>query len=113
MTSMVRFRAGDCEYAVSIADTREVRSADGIVPMPSPAPGVVGLLARDNEALTVTGILGSGGSHVLVLDPGDGPFGLLVAEVLGVFVIDLNAVGPPPTGQTEDLGEVRLKRAEE
>lgn len=71
--------------------------------MPSPAAGVVGLLARENEALTVTSLLGTGGGHVLVLDAGNGPVGLLVDEVLGVFVVDSNAVGPPPTGQREDL----------
>jgi len=70
MTSMVRFRTGDSEYAVLISHTREVRSAEGIVPMPSAIAGVVGLLARDDEALTVTSLLGSGGHHVLVLDPG-------------------------------------------
>jgi chemotaxis signal transduction protein len=100
---MVRFRTGDNEYAVFISHTREVRSAAGIVPMPSAIEGVVGLLARDDEALTVTNLLGAGGNHVLVLDPGDGPFGLLVDEVLGVFVVDLNSIGPPPTGQQGNL----------
>jgi len=103
MTSMVRFRTCDGEYAVPVSHTREVRSAVGIVPMPSPAPGVLGLMSRDKETLTVTSLLGSGGKHVLVLDPGDAPFGLLVEEVLGVFVVDLNTVGPRPTGQDEAL----------
>lgn len=103
MISMVRFRAGDGEYAVAVADTREVRSTAGMVSMPSPGHGVVGLLAREDEALTVASLLGAGGSHVLVLDPGSGAFGLLVHEVLGVFAVDLDTVGPPPTGQRDKL----------
>lgn len=103
MTSMVRFRAAGAEYAVSVADTRQVRSAAGITPMPTPAAGVLGLLPVDDEALTITNLLGTAGEHVLVLDAGNGAFGLLVEEVLGVFIVDLNALGPAPTGQSEEL----------
>ena len=103
MTSMVRFRAGDGEYAVSVDDTREVRSADGIVPMPTARTGRGRAPRPRRRGRSPSPTCSARGKHVLVLDPGNGPFGLLVEEVLGVFIVDLNTIGPAPTGQPEDL----------
>ena len=99
MKSVVRFRTGDGEFAVPVEHAREVLATAGLTPLPSPQPDVAGLLERDGVALTVLSALGAGTSHVLVLDAGHKPFGLLVEEVLGVERIDESSVSPPPAGQ--------------
>ena len=103
MSIVVRFRTGNGEYAVPVEHTREVRSVSGLLPLPAARPGVVGLLHRGGDALTVVSVLGPGGDHVLVLDAGERVFGLLVEEVTGVATIDDGTVGPPPDGQEDDL----------
>jgi chemotaxis signal transduction protein len=103
MSIVVRFRTGNGDYAVPVEHARQVRSASGLLPLPAARSDVVGLLRNGDAALTVVSALGPGGDHVLVLDPGERPFGLLVEEVTGVSTIDDDAVGPPPTGQHDDL----------
>ncbi len=103
MRSVVRFRTGDGHYAVPVEQAREVLNPSGLAPLPSPQPGVAGLLERDGSALTVVTALGAGDQHVLVLDAGDRPFGLLVEEVLGVDRIDEATVAPRPAGQRDPL----------
>ena len=103
MTSVVRFRAGAREYAVATEHAREVRSADGLRPLPEPRPDVVGVLPGDEQLLPVVDPLGgdrSGGGRgqVLVLDAGQ-RFGLLVDEVTGVVEIADADIGPGPAGQ--------------
>jgi chemotaxis signal transduction protein len=96
--TMVCFRAGGAEYAVPVERVREVRSAEALLPLPTPRPGVIGLLSDRGEALTVIAPLGEGHDHVLLLDHDDRGFGLLVAEVTGVLTLD-GEVGPAPAGQ--------------
>lgn len=103
ISKVVRFRTGDGEYAVAVEHAREVRTAAGMVQLPAPGAGVVGLLPRDGDSLTVIDALGSGRDRVLVLDNGDRVFGLLVEEVSGVVTVDPERLGPPPQGQTGDL----------
>lgn len=97
-TTMVCFRAGGTEYAVPVENVREVRSAEALVPLPSPRPGVMGMLSDRGEALTVIAPLGDGHDYVLLLDHDNRGFGLLVAEVTGVITL-AGEVGPPPAGQ--------------
>ena len=103
MTRMVHFRTGDGEFAIAVESVLEVRRASGLVPMPSPGPDVVGLLPRVKDTLTVLTLLGSGREHVLVIDAGQAPFGLLVEEVCGILAVDERAVEPAPRGQSSDL----------
>jgi chemotaxis signal transduction protein len=97
--TLVGFRTTDGRYAVPVDNTREVRAADGLVPLPTPRPGVVGLLQRGDVAMPVLDVLGGGSKHVLVLEAGGQPFGLLVEEVSGVVSVQDAEVGPPPPGQ--------------
>ena len=99
--TLVGFRTSDGHYAVPVEHTREVRAAGGIVPLPAPRPGVVGLLQRGDDALPVLDALGQGSKHVLVLEAGGQPFGLLVEEVSGVVTVGDTEVGPPPPGQED------------
>jgi chemotaxis signal transduction protein len=99
--TLVGFRTGDGRYAVPVEQAREVRAAEGIVPLPAPRPGVVGLLQRGDDAFPVLDALGAGSKHVLVLDAGGQPYGLLVEEVSGVVAVDEADVGPPPPGQED------------
>jgi chemotaxis signal transduction protein len=103
MTVVVRFRTGDGHYAVPVEHAREVVSAEGMVPIPAAAPGVVGLLRRDTQPLTVLETLGSGSDHVLVLDDGTDVFGLHVEEVSGVVTVEDGSIGPAPSGQHGDV----------
>lgn len=98
MTTVVCFRAGDGNYAVPVEHVREVRSGDDLMPLPTPQPGVVGMLAYEDAALTVLATFGAGRDHMLLLDHGDRTFGLLVQEVTGVVSFD-GEIGPPPHGQ--------------
>jgi chemotaxis signal transduction protein len=100
---VVRFRTGSGQYAVPVEHARQVCSASGLSPLPGARAGVVGILRNGDDALTVVSVLGSGEDQVLVLDPDERPFGVLVEEVTGVSTIDDAAVGPPPSGQNDDL----------
>lgn len=101
--TLVGFRTQAGHYAVPVEDTREVRGADGIMPLPAPRAGVVGLLQRGEEALPVLDALGSGRRHVLVLEPAGRAFGLLVEEVIGVLSVDEGEIGDPPAGQEDPV----------
>lgn len=103
MRSVVRFRTHDGEYAVPVEHAREVLASVGLTPLPAPRPGVAGLLERDGVAITVLSALGGGREHVLVLDAGDRPFGLLVEEVMGVDPIEEAMLAPPPSGQEDPV----------
>jgi chemotaxis signal transduction protein len=103
VSSVVRFRTADGEFAVAVEDAREVRTTSGMLPVPTPGPDVVGFLAHDDRSLTVVAPLGAGRDQVLVLDPEGQPFGLLVEEVTGVTTLDEADVGPPPAGQSGDF----------
>ena len=103
MRTVVCFRAGDGSYAVPVERVREVRSGDALMPLPEPRPGVVGILAVDDDAFAVMDALGSGSDHVLLLDRVGRAFGLRVAEVTGVVAVD--EIGPAPEGQENELIE--------
>jgi chemotaxis signal transduction protein len=103
MSTFVRFRTPNGEYAVAVEHAREVCNASGVLPLPAARPGVAGLLRRGDDSLTVLSVLSPGGNHVLVLDPGEKMFGILVDEVTGVANIDDQAIGPAPDGQQDEL----------
>lgn len=101
MTKVVRFRTGTGMYAVRVEHAREVRSADGVVRLPSPGAGVTGMLRRGDDALPVLDSLGGGGRHVLVVESEARAFGLMAEEVLGVEVV--SRIDPAPRGQGHPL----------
>lgn len=103
MKSVVRFRTDDGEYAVPVEHAREVLASVGLTPLPAPRRGVAGLLEREGVAITVLTALGGGREHVLVLDAGNRPFGLLVEEVTGVDPVNEAMVAPPPAGQEDPV----------
>jgi chemotaxis signal transduction protein len=102
MRTIVRFRSNRATYALPVEAVTEVRSAADLTPLPSPRPGVAGVMRRGDEALTVLSVLGDGGAHVIVVEDGDVRFGLLVDAVVGVESIDDVAVGAPPPGQDQE-----------
>jgi chemotaxis signal transduction protein len=103
MTTVLRFHSAGGRYAVPIEHCLEVRPAAQVRPLPSPRPGVVGVLSWRDRALSVVSPLGPCGDHVIVLDAAGRPFGLLVDEVVGVEHLDAAAVGDPPPGQEQPL----------
>lgn len=103
MKQLVRFRTGDGTYAVPVADAREVRPAEGLQPLPSPRPGVAGLLSRGEATVPVLDSLGGGRGHVLVLEHDGRVFGLLVEEVTGVATVEEAAMAAPPEGQDDTV----------
>ena len=102
MRTLVHFVTGDGKYCVPVEATIGVRSAAGLVPLPVPRPGVVGVLPA-NPPLTVLSLLGSGRDRILVLAAVGSTFGLLVEEVTGLSSIDEAEIGKPPEGQHEAL----------
>lgn len=101
MTKVVRFRTGTGTYAVPVEHAREVRSADDVVPLPSPGAGVAGMVRRGDDAVPVLDALGAGGRHVLVVESEGRVFGLVAEEVLGVEVV--GRIDPAPPGQDHRL----------
>ena len=102
MRTIVRFRAGDAEYALPVEDVTEVRSASELTPLPAPRAGVAGLMTHGGDALPVLSVLTELGRHVLVMSTADVHFGVLVDEVVGVERIGDEILGPPPRGQDRD-----------
>ena len=99
----MRFRAGDGDWAVDVAAAREVRTIAALTALPSPEPGVIGLVHRAGEALAVLSTLGTGRDHVLIVEGGDRRFGIVAREVLGLVRIEDAQLGPPPQGQAGRL----------
>lgn len=111
MTKVVRFRTGTGTYAVPVEQAREVRAADGVVPLPSPGAGVAGMLRRGDEAVPVLDVLGGGGRHVLVVESQGRVFGLVAEEVLGVETV--GRIDPAPPGQDHPLVAGVVQEADE
>jgi chemotaxis signal transduction protein len=111
---LVRAETAVGAWAVPVAATRGVVEPGTLRPRPSPAPGVLGLLDHQDEALPVLAAAGETGRHVLVLDAAGTRFGLLVERVTGVVRLAEAEVDPPPAGQAEPLvtGVVRRPGAE-
>jgi chemotaxis signal transduction protein len=112
MKTLVFFRAGDGRYAVPVESTLGVRPATGLVPLPRPAEGVVGLLPG-NPPLSVVSLVNdrhesgraSGGAagHILLLTAGEQRAGLLVDAVTRVARVPASNIGGPPAGQALEL----------
>ncbi|HEY2668527.1 MAG TPA: hypothetical protein VGK51_16980 [Actinomycetota bacterium] len=102
MRTLVHFLTGDGRYCVPVEATVGVRSAAGLLPLPTPRPGVIGVLPAD-PPLTVLSVLGSGRDRILVLAAAGSTFGLLVQEVTGLSSVDEAAIGNAPEGQDEAL----------
>lgn len=75
--------------------------APSVAPAARPVPG--GPADRESHdgpaALPVLSVLGSQGTHVLIVDDGSRVFGLLVDEVVGVQTVEDAAIDEPPAGQ--------------
>jgi chemotaxis signal transduction protein len=102
MTTVVHFRTAGGRYCVPVEATRSVRLASGLVSLPAPRVGVVGILPAE-VPITVLSLLGGGRGHVLVLAVNGQTFGLLVEEVTGLSRIDVSTIQVAPEGQDEEL----------
>ena len=112
MTTIVRVRTPDGEYALPVDRVREVRSVGGLTPLPEARDGVAGLLHLGGRSITVLSLLASEGAHVVVIDADDLTFGLLVDEVAGVEQVADDAVGPSPVGQDRPMVDGVLMTAD-
>ena len=95
----MRFRTRRGEFALPVEHVAEVRRSTELSLLPSPRPGVAGVIRRGDEVLSVLSVLGDEGRHVVVIEVDSTVFGLLVDEVTGVERVDDGAIGPPPHGQ--------------
>jgi chemotaxis signal transduction protein len=102
MKTVVNFRTGGRRYCIPVEATLGVRKADGLVALPAPRDGVVGILAAQ-EPITVLSLLGSASGQVLVCAANGRTFGLLVEEVTGLSRIADGDIGAAPVGQDEAL----------
>lgn len=102
MTTMVCFRSGGAAYCIPVQATRAVRRITGMIALPAPGPDIAGIIPGD-PPMTVISPLGTGGSHVLIVEAGDKTFGLLVDAVTGLKRIADADISPPPAGQDRAL----------
>lgn len=92
-------RTGRGAYALPVEATSAVLEPIGLEPLPSPRPGVLGLLRPQRHGLPVLDVLDTEGEHVVVVEAAGRRFGLLVAAVSGVVRVPPSAFGPAPEGQ--------------
>jgi len=102
MTTMVCFRSAGTAYCMPVNATRAVRRSSGMIALPAPGPDIAGILPG-KPPLTVISPLGTGGTHVLIVEAGDRTFGLLVEAVTGLRRITDADISPPPEGQDRPL----------
>jgi chemotaxis signal transduction protein len=100
MMTVVEFRTSGGRYCVPVDAAIGVRPASGLVELPAPRAGVVGILP-DEHPITVLSLLGGGCDQVLVMAAEGHTFGLLVEEVTGLSSIDEADIGVAPEGQDE------------
>jgi chemotaxis signal transduction protein len=106
---MVCFRIGSTAYCVPVAATRAVRTTFEMMPLPRTRRGVVGIIPGD-PPLTVIAPLGTGGSHVLVIEAAGKTFGLLVDSVTGLYQVDAASIRHAPDGQLQQLVSGTVER---
>ena len=102
MTTMVCFNAAGAAYCMPVDATRAVRRTTGMITLPAARPDVAGLIPGD-PPLTVISPLGTGGTHILIVETGEHTFGLQVDAVTGLRRIDDADIGPAPKGQDRTL----------
>ena len=103
MNKILRFRAESGCYALPVANVERVLRPVGLVSLPSPRPGVAGVLDADGELVTVLSLLGAECSYVLVLTAEGRRFGLLVDEVVGVAEPSCDDLTGAPQGQEREM----------
>jgi chemotaxis signal transduction protein len=108
VTTIVRVRTQDGDYALPVDSVREVRSVAGLSPLPEARDGVAGLLHLGGRTITVLSLLAREGAHVVVLEVDDLVFGLLVEQVSGVAQVADDAIGPSPVGQDRPMVDAVL-----
>lgn len=102
MTTMVCFESGGTPYCMPVQATRAVRRTFGMMPLPAPGPDIAGVLPG-RPPLTVISALGTGGTHVLIVEAGEKTFGLLVDAVTGLRRVADADISPQPPGQDRPL----------
>lgn len=102
MTTMVCFTAAGAAYCMPVTATRAVRRTTGMITLPAARPDVAGLIPGD-PPLTVISPLGTGGTHILIVETAEHTFGLQVDEVTGLRRVDDTEIHPAPQGQDQTL----------
>jgi chemotaxis signal transduction protein len=102
VTTMVCFKADGAAYCMPVVATLAVRRTTGMITLPAPRPDVAGIIPGD-PPLTVISPLGSGGTHILVVETGEHTFGLQVDMVIGLRRVADSDIRPAPRGQHRAL----------
>ncbi len=108
MRALVVLRTSRGRFAVPVEATRAVLEPIGLVPLPSPKAGVLGVLRPERHGLPVLDVLDGDGEHVVVLEVGGPQFGVLVESVSGVVKAPDDAFGEPPAGQEDRMVAARV-----
>lgn len=102
MTTLVCFRHAECWYGIPVGVTRAVHSAAGVIPLPQPRAGVVGVMPG-GDPISVLAPFGAGGGRVLVVEHDRVSFGIAVDDVTGLVRVDDAEFTAPPAGQAEPV----------
>jgi len=109
MREFLGFRLGEQDYAVELAQIREIVKLPPITEVPRTPPEVAGVMSLRGEVMPVFDLrrrlrLKSAparpgrAARVVIVDLGEGPAGLLVDAVNGVARLRDAAIEPPPPG---------------
>lgn len=102
MTTMVCFRTPGATYCLPLDAAVAVRTSQDLVPLPDPAPEVIGIIPG-SPPMTVISPFGSTGAHIIVVEAAEKRFGILVDEVTGLRQLDATHVHAAPAGQAHTL----------
>ena len=102
MNTMVCFRTPGATYCLPLDVAVSVRTSEDLVPLPDPAPEVVGIIPG-SPPLTVISPFGSTGDHIIVVEADEKRFGILVDEVTGLRTLDTTDMHTAPAGQAHAL----------
>lgn len=103
---IVVFELDTEEYAVPVSDVLEVMKMSEITPVPDSAPAILGFINLRGKIIPILSLevrfhlkrhhSDAGTKHIMIVDAGDAPFGILVDTVIEVARIEQSMIQPAP-----------------
>lgn len=110
------FSLAGAQYGVETPFVQEVVPLPQVTPVPGTPPLILGVVNRRGRIISVldlSGLFGAprngvaGLGQLVVVDVGDGPFGLLADRIVEIAQMEPDGLAPPPAGMGERAALVR------